>query len=59
MRSSPDTDRSTRINKASAYLDATRKQFASNVATASARLVGTEGGTLAGPIVRSLPHNED
>ena len=57
--SSPDADRSMRISKASAYLDATRMQFALNVAAASARLVGTERGALAGPIARSLPHGED
>ena len=56
---SSDEDRLIRINRASVYLGATRKQFALDAAAASTRLVGTEGGVLAGPIAPSLSGSED
>lgn len=49
---SADVEISPQIAKASAYLNATRKQFVANVTRAKQRLKEPESGVLAGPLDR-------
>jgi hypothetical protein len=49
---SSESERLSRLSRLAAYLDATREQFANQVATANSRIARLRTGVLAGPIDR-------